>query len=858
MARSKLKDQEPGLRSCLPPCRVCGDQAAGYHYGVNTCEACKGFFHRSLRRYKEYTCRANRTSGYCEYKPGKRKSCQFCRYQRCLIAGMSKEAIKTGRYSYTKRMNDTREIKRLQNLQHHVYWDSPDAVSSAPLMYTVPTEYSGGELPANELYNYNFVEVDTATRDEFERLLRPECNHGSPVYLSDSSSLWPSKSLQFDRYKKPTSYTKNSSLYYNCEATGRHFLPISLENLKASSLDCEIDCQWPLSNIDPYFTASSRLAMPNSSVRCTSFNKLSLKNKNCHFSRGSLVNGDYGRTLIRNSIIHRPGRIDKTRNVTGCMWMKAKNSRDNIGSMQLDYPPKDLPETEDSTSDSANSSSNYTCATDLTDAVEVDSAYLELPARECPGEKMSDSDFDLFPDISLNFSGHPPSSPSSFSTGSLERQILDPVEQCSPSTLHCSTSTSPGLSSGVKAFSLDSGYRQHCDHDEAVLQEPELRKLNPNCEYQEMNMDVSQGKDLYKQCLDLSLDSRSRSQVSTLGQALLAEPDSTGLDSAATSSNHLFHNECLHNVPSTSTPCSGVKGQPPFNISELYKDKDAVIAALVASYKVNVTDFSHIPKEEMFAQQKAHYEACQLKKQTFGDLGFLPEHEYDEIYSVTGIDVDNRRSLIRKFLVYMEKDVRDLVQFAKSIPGFSYLDINLQIELVKLARPECFMFSHYRTVNVELGIMVGLTGEHWACYSELGSDDAQSAIAEYVLFSDKLQKMTPSLEEEVLLKAIVVVSTDGDTSVNSALAESIRWQLVMCLYHSLEKHRQQPSLFLARYILALTQSRTVAEATKDFLRKLKLRKYSSIEQNPLLWEICSWIVLENRDDDPSQQQNAGC
>ena len=25
----------------LPPCRVCADQATGYHYGVNTCEACK-------------------------------------------------------------------------------------------------------------------------------------------------------------------------------------------------------------------------------------------------------------------------------------------------------------------------------------------------------------------------------------------------------------------------------------------------------------------------------------------------------------------------------------------------------------------------------------------------------------------------------------------------------------------------------------------------------------------------------------------------------------------------------------------------------------------------------------------------
>ena len=25
----------------LPPCRICGDKASGFHYGANTCEACK-------------------------------------------------------------------------------------------------------------------------------------------------------------------------------------------------------------------------------------------------------------------------------------------------------------------------------------------------------------------------------------------------------------------------------------------------------------------------------------------------------------------------------------------------------------------------------------------------------------------------------------------------------------------------------------------------------------------------------------------------------------------------------------------------------------------------------------------------
>ncbi|KAK0042409.1 serine/threonine-protein kinase [Biomphalaria pfeifferi] len=106
----------------LPPCRICGAKASGFHYGVNSCEACKGFFRRALKRPMVFHCTKNST---CDVKGNKRSSCRFCRYKRCLKLGMSKDAIKTGRYSHKKRTRDTIEVKMLQQEQN-VVTDSSD------------------------------------------------------------------------------------------------------------------------------------------------------------------------------------------------------------------------------------------------------------------------------------------------------------------------------------------------------------------------------------------------------------------------------------------------------------------------------------------------------------------------------------------------------------------------------------------------------------------------------------------------------------------------------------------------------------------------------------------------------------
>ncbi|KAM6904531.1 nuclear receptor subfamily 5, group A, member 5 isoform 2-T3 [Xenentodon cancila] len=75
-------------------CPVCGDKVSGYHYGLLTCESCKGFFKRSVQNNKHYTCAEQQS---CPVNLSQRKRCPFCRFQKCLAVGMRREAVRPDR-----------------------------------------------------------------------------------------------------------------------------------------------------------------------------------------------------------------------------------------------------------------------------------------------------------------------------------------------------------------------------------------------------------------------------------------------------------------------------------------------------------------------------------------------------------------------------------------------------------------------------------------------------------------------------------------------------------------------------------------------------------------------------------------
>uniref|UniRef100_A0A667YUD1 Nuclear receptor ROR-alpha B-like n=1 Tax=Myripristis murdjan TaxID=586833 RepID=A0A667YUD1_9TELE len=139
------------------PCKICGDKSSGVHYGVITCEGCKGFFRRSQLPTVSYSCSRQNN---CQIDRASRNRCQHCRLQKCLAQGMSRDAVKFGRMSKHQRDSLIAEVERYQRQQQQQLQGEAQSVLAYPsktrqdrspqLLQPMPSAYSfAGETECN-------------------------------------------------------------------------------------------------------------------------------------------------------------------------------------------------------------------------------------------------------------------------------------------------------------------------------------------------------------------------------------------------------------------------------------------------------------------------------------------------------------------------------------------------------------------------------------------------------------------------------------------------------------------------------------------------------------------------------------
>ncbi|XP_017769820.1 PREDICTED: probable nuclear hormone receptor HR3 isoform X2 [Nicrophorus vespilloides] len=174
------------------PCKVCGDKSSGVHYGVITCEGCKGFFRRSQSSVVNYQCPRNKN---CVVDRVNRNRCQYCRLQKCLRLGMSRDAVKFGRMSKKQREKVEDEV-RFHRAQLRAQSDS--APDSSVFEQQTPSSSDQLHHNYNGGYTYN-SDVGTYTPTYYTGQTQVQANSMgydiSADYVDSTTTYDPRPSL---------------------------------------------------------------------------------------------------------------------------------------------------------------------------------------------------------------------------------------------------------------------------------------------------------------------------------------------------------------------------------------------------------------------------------------------------------------------------------------------------------------------------------------------------------------------------------------------------------------------------------------------------------------------------------------
>nr|XP_005988478.1 PREDICTED: peroxisome proliferator-activated receptor delta [Latimeria chalumnae] len=194
----KLGHEELTAEGLNVECRICGDKASGFHYGVHACEGCKGFFRRTIRMKLEY----DKCERGCKIQKKNRNKCQYCRFQKCVSLGMSHNAIRFGRMPEAEKKKLVARLRASdtngQNPQ------VADLKALAKLMY--------------EAYLKNF----NMTKKKARGILTGKNGTNPPFVIHDIDTLWQAeKGLVWKQLVNgiPPNKEIGVHVFYRCQCT---------------------------------------------------------------------------------------------------------------------------------------------------------------------------------------------------------------------------------------------------------------------------------------------------------------------------------------------------------------------------------------------------------------------------------------------------------------------------------------------------------------------------------------------------------------------------------------------------------------------------------------------------------------
>jgi len=156
-------------------CRICGDSAVRHvHYGGHCCFSCKAFFRRAVnwqnKNNRNFQCKFE---SKCEITIKNRKTCQACRFKKCMTTGMNPSWV----------LSDEQRKKRFKK-----YRDNNDDTELSPASsQDSEREVINGLDTSRDTDSENYVQVPHRRRaksaqEPLHRLISPNiCQPKSPI-----------------------------------------------------------------------------------------------------------------------------------------------------------------------------------------------------------------------------------------------------------------------------------------------------------------------------------------------------------------------------------------------------------------------------------------------------------------------------------------------------------------------------------------------------------------------------------------------------------------------------------------------------------------------------------------------------
>jgi len=204
---------------CGDVCVVCGDKASGRHYGAISCEGCKGFFKRSIRKENGYLCRGNKD---CQVNKSQRNRCQYCRMEKCLVMGMRGDSVQSERRPGRPSLNG---IKK--NMREHQSFKESSALHGN---YTTANNntiidhmsvYKNHEQEDIEEISSEQSDILSSLEDLQLKLTREKSPPKSPPVFNDCSFDCLDPSLVYFNLSCPALPPSPLNIQFVCESASR-------------------------------------------------------------------------------------------------------------------------------------------------------------------------------------------------------------------------------------------------------------------------------------------------------------------------------------------------------------------------------------------------------------------------------------------------------------------------------------------------------------------------------------------------------------------------------------------------------------------------------------------------------------